>query len=70
MFVSFSRLKDEPFGKYNLPVDWEFEIVNDSLLQFLGPSENTDEVKNIVYLKFMELKYEGVVSVFRIFDKN
>ena len=75
MFVSFVRLKDESFGKYNLPDGWRYESVTRpsstmEYFQFVGPKDSTDDVKECVYLKFMELKNEGIISTFKIFECN
>jgi len=76
MFVTYTRLTNESFGKYNLPPDWRYESIDNyqegkTRLRFFGPDphEWTDDVKDSVYMKFSELVNEGIVKEFRIHDK-
>ena len=71
MNVSFTRLKTDCFGNYNLPTGWRYESItkysdSSEYLHFVGPPEFIDDAKECVYMKFMELKNEGIISTFKI----
>ena len=75
MYVFYTRLTNEPFGNYNLPTDWRYETIQNfetgkDKISFFGPEEWTDDVKDSVYSKFCELKNEGIISEFRISDRD
>ena len=75
MYVFYTRITNESFGNYNLPSSWRYETItnffpDEDKIHLFGPEEWTDVVKDSMYMKFSELKNEGIISDFRIADKD